>query len=391
MKILQVTGTLNEGGAEIFLLRLTRELRKKGVDASVLLLDHTQKNERLLSLFKDIPIESIKLPMIGVLNFIDRLIFKFRLDYSVKNFFLQKKLKSKVESADIIHSHHLTADYLLSMLKKNNTFLHVVTVHGDYSAQYFHHKKYGSSIWRKIDDKLDLLQRSVNKWILISDEQIQFFNNIMRIDGKKIEKIWNGYSESVVVADNRFSDFLNKDAFLICMVGRGVKEKGWEFAIQAVRKMPKDCHLLLVGDSEYLKDLKEKSVSDDNIFFLGFVDEPVKIIRECDVLLMPTLFPYESLPNVIIESLSVGTPVIATRVGEIEKMITDESSNLKAGLLIDYVNESIDVDQVVSHLKSMYSLKRKSSNIRLLAKKAFNKFSMERCVGRYISVYKSLL
>lgn len=389
MKILQVTETLHEGGAELFLLRLTRELRKKGVDASVLLLDHTQKNEVLLSHFKDIPIESIKLPMIGVLNFIDRLMFKFRLDYSVKNFFLQKKLKSKIEGADIIHSHHLTADYLLGTLKRSNPFVHVVTVHGDYSAQYFHHKKYGSSIWRKIDNKFELLRRSVDKWILISDEQVQFFNDIMRVNAEKIEKIWNGYPESVVVADNRFSHILNKDAFLICMVGRGVKEKGWELAIQAVRKLPKDYRLILIGDSEYLKGLKERSVADENIFFLGFIHEPVNIIRECDVLLMPTLFPYESLPNVIIESLSVGTPVIATQVGEIEKMITDETSNFKAGLLIDYVNGSIDVDQIVTHLKSIYSLKKKSDKIRCLAKKAFHKFRMENCVDKYISIYES--
>lgn len=389
MKILQVTGTLNEGGAELFLLRLTRELRKKGFDAAVLLLDYTRKNERLLSDFKDIPIESIKLPMSGVLEFIDRLLFKFRIDYSVKSIFLQKKLKSKIEGADIIHSHHLVADHLLSMVKKKISFVHVVTVHGDYSAQYFHHKKYGSSIWRKIDNKLDLLRNSVNKWILISEEQIQFFNTIMQVNDSKIEKIWNGYSESVVMADNRFSHILNKDTFLICMVGRGVKEKGWELAIQAVRKLPKDYRLILIGDSEYLKGLKERSVADENIFFLGFIREPVNIIRECDVLLMPTLFPYESLPNVIIESLSVGTPVIATRVGEIEKMITDETSNLKAGLLIDYVNGGIDVDQIVAHLKSIYSLKKKSDEIRFLAKKAFHKFRMENCVDKYISIYES--
>lgn len=391
MKILQVTETLHEGGAELFLLRLTRELRKKGVDASVLILDKKQANQRLLSHFQDIPIVSLQLPMYRIIHLIDRFFFKLRTDVSLKKYYFRKKLRERIGNATIVHSHHIVTDHLLSQLKQKYFFKHLVTVHGDYSAQYYHHKQYGSSVWRSIDDKLDLLKRSVNAWVLISEEQIHFFQNVMQIDRSSILKIWNGYSRTSISINSPILPYLKKDTFLIGMAGRGVKEKGWELAIEAVRRMPKNCHLILIGDSPYLQELKKKSVSVTNVTFLGFVEEPVKVIEKCDVLLLPTLFPYESLPNVIIESLSVGVPVIATRVGDIEKMITDNYSDGKAGSLLEMVDGKIDVKHISEKIMELYYERDKLENMKKVARIVSLKFSMENCVNSYLQAYKNLL
>lgn len=46
------------------------------------------------------------------------------------------------------------------------------------------------------------------------------------------------------------------------------------------------------------------------MFFLGFKSNPYKYIANCDLLVLSSL--YEGLPNVIIESIAIGTPVVAT-------------------------------------------------------------------------------
>jgi glycosyltransferase involved in cell wall biosynthesis len=56
---------------------------------------------------------------------------------------------------------------------------------------------------------------------------------------------------------------------------------------------------------------------------------------QMDLFVLPTLFPFESLPTVIIEALSCRLPVIATWVGEIEKMLSAGPAGEKAGMLVD--------------------------------------------------------
>ena len=51
---------------------------------------------------------------------------------------------------------------------------------------------------------------------------------------------------------------------------------------------------------------------------------------------------YENLPNVILESFSVGTPVIATNIGSIKYTIKDEIT----GYLFNY-NDSNDLKKVI--------------------------------------------
>ena len=62
MKILIVSDTLLEGGAEIFSLRLCRSLINKGVDATVLLMNAHYENRKMTSGFADINIKRLQIP-----------------------------------------------------------------------------------------------------------------------------------------------------------------------------------------------------------------------------------------------------------------------------------------------------------------------------------------
>lgn len=391
MKVLIVTETLYEGGAEIFMLRLARAITANGNQATVLLLNKNKCNLRILSQFPDVRVEGFALPFAFVFEIIDRLLFKLGLDFSVKNLFYLKKLQKKIKNFDIVHSHYIKVDYLLCLLKRRINFRHVVTVHGDYSSQYYNHQKYGSSIWRSMSDKITTLRDSVDKWVLISEEQIYFFINVINVDKGKIIKIWNGFSLNKKTEEDSKNYFISKNHFNICMAGRGVKEKGWELAIEAMKLLPDDCDLYLIGDSSYLRSLKKKTIHERRIFFVGFLENPSVFIEKCDVLIMPTLFPYESLPNIIIESLSVGIPVIATNTGEIKKMITDEESSSKAGLLLEMIDGKIEIKHISERILELYYEREKLFNMKKVARIVSLKFSMENCVNSYLQAYKNLL
>lgn len=65
--------------------------------------------------------------------------------------------------------------------------------------------------------------------------------------------------------------------------------------------------------------------------FAGWVTGPdkLKVLREADILVLPS--HREGLPNALLEAMAVALPTVATRVGSIPDVVTDQET----GLLID--------------------------------------------------------
>lgn len=120
---------------------------------------------------------------------------------------------------------------------------------------------------------------------------------------------------------------------LVC-VGRMTSEKGHAVLLSALHRLQADwpdaippIHVWLVGDGVLRDDLantaRQLGLTRDTVAeglnpshcvsFLGHVDEPAASIAAADALVLPSLF--EGLPNVVLESMAVSTPVIATRAG----------------------------------------------------------------------------
>lgn len=386
MKVLIVTETLLEGGAELFALRLARGLLAKGEQVQVLSLNKQYENKEMTANFIDVPIKRLQIPLLAIFNLADRVLLKLKIDFSFKYFFQGRQIKKIAAYFDVVHSHYIQVDFLIASIKRNTSFKHVVTVHGDYSAQYDKFKKGALHFWLHLDKKLAFLAKSVNQWIVISNEQQNFFDTIMRVPAEKIVKIYNGYMPPFLPSR------LTKDAktFTVGLVSRGNEQKGWKILIEAFLKMPADTKLLLVGGSDYLDTLKAKYGTNKRIVFTGFQQDTFQWMHQMDVFVLPTLYPYESLPTVITEALCCGLPVIATNVGEIETMITDEHTGQKAGFIIDFDGISLNESQLVEKLLFLYQHPTIRKQMQETAVKAFQKFDMNKCANAYLEVYAKL-
>lgn len=104
----------------------------------------------------------------------------------------------------------------------------------------------------------------------------------------------------------------------VVVVGRLSSEKGQRTAIEALanlrRQFPQaGWQLDLIGDgpdlSELLRLVNELRIA-DCVNFLGFQSNPYPFMRRADVLCLPS--HYEGLPNVALEAMCLGTPVIAS-------------------------------------------------------------------------------
>ncbi|MBN3581325.1 glycosyltransferase family 4 protein [Algoriphagus aestuarii] len=123
------------------------------------------------------------------------------------------------------------------------------------------------------------------------------------------------------------------DKLTVTMIGRINPGKGQLFFLEMARAILKtypQCHFVLVGDPfpgyESIHEEIKSVIQDDellgNVVDLGFRTDIETILAATDIFVLPSILP-DSFPTVILEAMASGLPVIATRSGGAEEMVTD--------------------------------------------------------------------
>ena len=111
---------------------------------------------------------------------------------------------------------------------------------------------------------------------------------------------------------------------LIASVGLLIPRKGHDLLICAIAKLP-DIHLVIAGqgpDEEKLKALAKSLGVADRVELVGSVphEELPALYSAADMLVLAT--SREGWPNVLLEAMACGAPVVATNIGGIPEIIT---------------------------------------------------------------------
>lgn len=114
---------------------------------------------------------------------------------------------------------------------------------------------------------------------------------------------------------------------VVIAVGRLSAEKGHAdliHAAAAVASTGRAFELVLAGDGPEraaLSALVSQAGLGERVHFLGYVSAPERLIKNADLMVLPS--HTEGLPNVILESLTLGVPVLATAVGGTPDVLCD--------------------------------------------------------------------
>jgi glycosyltransferase involved in cell wall biosynthesis len=111
---------------------------------------------------------------------------------------------------------------------------------------------------------------------------------------------------------------------LIASVGLLIPRKGHDLLIAAIARLP-EAHLLIAGqgpDQEKLAALAESLGVADRVELLGALphEELPALYSAADMLVLAT--SREGWPNVLLEAMACGAPVVATNIGGIPEIIT---------------------------------------------------------------------
>jgi glycosyltransferase involved in cell wall biosynthesis len=103
------------------------------------------------------------------------------------------------------------------------------------------------------------------------------------------------------------------DSIRLLAIGRLVQVKGFDLLLRAFAALQDDrFRLSILGEGLLLAELKEQAVQlgvGERVHFAGFQANPYAWLSRADALVMSSR--HEAFPNVVLEALACGTPVVA--------------------------------------------------------------------------------
>ena len=133
-----------------------------------------------------------------------------------------------------------------------------------------------------------------------------------------------------------------------------------------------------------MNDLKELALQYDineYIYFLGVRKDVLELMRKAFIFVLPSR--WEGFGLVLLEAMSVGVPIIATKVGGIPEVIEDG----KDGILVEPENPEELSNAILRLLDNKELRSLVSSNA---YKKVKGEYSIEKYTKTLLSLYKEL-
>ena len=218
--------------------------------------------------------------------------------------------------------------------------------------------------------------------ISITDFTRKYLVNNYKIPAEKVELIYQGTevdrftsSDKNKVEALRRYPLCNTAWPVLGSVGSFEERKGQVILLNAVAKlaagsMP-NIHLMLVGDGPDEEMLKEKVKTmnlEKNVTFFPFTSEPNYIFERIDILVLPSLYK-EGLPNVLLEAMSMGLPVIASKLAGVPEVVFDG----KTGYMTKPGDQSGLIDAIAKLSSDKNAYIKMGKNARKLMEEKFDK------------------
>jgi glycosyltransferase involved in cell wall biosynthesis len=185
---------------------------------------------------------------------------------------------------------------------------------------------------------------------------------------------------------------LPKGSIIASVIANLEKRKGHIFLFEAIKQIRDNYKnasipfFIIEGAGSEKADLV-RFIADnrleDNIWMVDHLDNIFNLINASDFLILPSISS-EDFPNVILEAMSLGKPVIGTSIAGIPEQI----ENLKTGIIVE-PRRAEDLENAIMKLATDSSLLAEFS---LASKNRFNELFTEAIsINKYIDLYKSLI
>lgn len=288
------------------------------------------------------------------------------------------------EHVDLIHAHLLGSNVYGALLALMCRKPMIATFHGavDVAAgERFLRAKFGIIGW------------GASAIVCVSKRLQEELAERSSLPARKLHLIYNGVDPEL---------FRNAPAFglkeelglppetnLVVSIGNIRPAKGYDHLVDAAIKMgtlEPNTHFVVVGHQrpalfEKLKAQMQTASEQPKIHWLGFRQDVVNILRQADIFLLPSTSEGFSISTV--EAMMAGVPIIATRSGGPEEIISDGQT----GLLVPIE----DPDAIVSAVQRLNDPTLKLRLTEQALESAKNRFSLLSMLYAYQGLYERFM
>ena len=132
--------------------------------------------------------------------------------------------------------------------------------------------------------------------------------------GIDLDSLRDSSSEQTIDLRERLG--IGKGVCLIGFLGRFMEQKGFLPLLSAIKILDarpngRDWHVVAVGEGDYRREYQAEAQRlhvADRVTFLDFVQNPGPILRQIDLLVMPSL--WEACPLLPMEAMTLGVPIL---------------------------------------------------------------------------------
>lgn len=340
MRIVFVISSLLRGGAETQLIALSRELARRG--HAVALYTLNRNNPR-----------ASELDGSGVQIIDDQKRMKFDLAVILR---LRRFIRTF--GADVVHGFLFDGD-LYSRVAAIGTGIPALNSERNDNYRFNLNQRIAHHFSR-------FLAVGV---VANSHSGARFARKMFGLPDKHVHVVWNGIDLERLhsrIAQNRGMSvhaLVGRNCKIACLVGTIKPQKDFLLALrvaeQLTNKHPDWC-VLFVGDAlsntgEYKQRVMAAFHSaklNGRAFFTGIRDDVPEIMKQCQVVFSTS--HHEGFPNVVLEAMAVGVPVVSTEYSDIRRILPnswqvidsrDASQLVEAILRADRERESVVVAQ----------------------------------------------
>ena len=222
-----------------------------------------------------------------------------------------------------------------------------------------------------------MVKDEIHTWFQVPDETLHVIYS--GVDTQRFHPALRERHRAAFRAEQRIPDA----ATVFLYVGSGFERKGVAPLIKAFSTLPDTAYLVVVGNDKrktHYETLADQCGAAARIRFLGALKDVTPCYGAADVFVLPTL--YDPFPNVILEAMASGLPVItSTKSGGAELIEPGKSG---------YICDALDIDALAGHMRSLLVQDRHTEMGRM-AREIVLPYTFDAMSARLQTLYESLL
>lgn len=311
-----VVGTLGRGGAERQLIYMLRALKEAGARVRVLCLT---RGEALES-----EIKALGIPIVWVGKSRWRPIRLFRIIQELRR-----------EPADVVHSSHFYTNLYAGVAARILGIKSVGAIRNDLSSELHSNGRLAPAQMRSPHRLIANTELARKRAAALSVRNIDVLRNAVTVNGFRREATNDNQEMIRILCAGRLTEQKRVDRFLYAL--RALADTHPELKFKGV----------IAGGGSLRFELEQLAdtlrLRPQHVEFVGEVADLKPIYLKSDVLVLTS--DWEGCPNVLLEAMACGLPVVATRVGGVPEIVRHGEN----GFLV----QPGDVDAIARYISTL--------------------------------------